>query len=78
MESTLLFGNGLNRLSEGVMSWDDLLKKLKGQNIFYNGKLPNTMIYERVFLEKPISKKVSHDIELEKKQNSGSSFLAFF
>ena len=55
MKQTLLFGNGINYLSENFISWKDLLEIIKGKNLFENGKLPNTMIYERGIIGNPIS-----------------------
>lgn len=52
---TILFGNGLNFLSENFISWKQLLDKIKGDNLFDDGKLPNTMIYERSIIGNPIS-----------------------
>lgn len=52
---TILFGNGLNYLSKDFISWKQLLDKIKGDNLFENGKLPNTMIYERSIIGNPIS-----------------------
>ncbi|MEZ9819689.1 SIR2 family protein [Shewanella sp. 10N.286.45.A1] len=51
MRNTLLFGNGLNRISENSVSWDSLLDKLKAGKKFTNKNLPNTMVYERIFME---------------------------
>lgn len=53
MKNTILFGNGINRLSPLNISWDELLVQIKESRVFKNGHLPNTMIYERVILEKP-------------------------
>ena len=50
MTNTVLYGNGLNRLSSNAVSWDDLLDELKGSNGFDNGRLPYTMVYERIFM----------------------------
>lgn len=55
MKKTILFGNGPNYLSEHYITWETLLEKIKGENIFANGKLPNTMIYERGIIGNPIS-----------------------
>jgi hypothetical protein len=55
MGNTLLFGNGINRISDNAVSWDNLLDQIKGVNRFPNGDLPNTMVYERIFMEKHIS-----------------------
>lgn len=52
---TILFGNGLNYMSQNHISWKDLLDRIKGNNLFENGKLPNTMIYERSIIGNPIS-----------------------
>jgi len=52
---TILFGNGLNYMSDNYISWKQLLDKIKGDNLFENGKLPNTMIYERSIIGNPIS-----------------------
>ncbi|EKN5111975.1 hypothetical protein DYG64_15900 [Yersinia enterocolitica] len=52
MENTIFFGNGINRLSENNVTWSDLLDNIKGINKFESGQLPNTMVYERIFLEK--------------------------
>lgn len=52
MTNTVLYGNGLNRLSKNAVSWEGLLNELKGSNSFDNGKLPYTMVYERIFMDK--------------------------
>ncbi len=52
MENTLFFGNGINKLNPQNESWNDLLDKIKDYPKFKNGDLPNTMIYERIILEK--------------------------
>lgn len=52
---TILFGNGLNYMSKSHISWTSLLDKIKGENLFENGSLPYTMIYERSILGSPIS-----------------------
>lgn len=53
MNKTLLFGNGLNQLTTGLISWKDLLDNIKKKNKFENLQLPNTMIYERILMERP-------------------------
>lgn len=49
METTVLFGNGVNRLSENGIEWKDLLKKVSSL-----GEIPNlnnnTMLYEYIVL----------------------------
>ncbi|UBM61374.1 SIR2 family protein [Candidatus Sulfidibacterium hydrothermale] len=69
MENTIFFGNGINRLSASNISWDDILKKIKGLRMFDDDTLPNTMTYERIILEKPsIHKDILYD-EFEVKKN---------
>lgn len=58
-EKAVLFGNGINRLSTHEISWSELLQTIKGKQHFENGALPNTMIYERAVLERPL---VDHDV----------------
>lgn len=53
MKNTILFGNGLNRLSPKNISWGHLLEIIKGSTKFNESLIPNTMIYERIILEKP-------------------------
>lgn len=52
MKSTLLFGNGLNQVTGDGPSWNYLLEQLKGSKSFKHSSLTNTMIYERIFLER--------------------------
>jgi hypothetical protein len=52
MKNSILFGNGLNYLSDDQISWNDLLNKIKGTNQFDSISLPNTMIYEKIMLHK--------------------------
>jgi len=47
MKKTVMFGNGLNYLSKNYIPWPELLNKIKGKASFENGKLPNTLVYER-------------------------------
>ena len=70
MKNSLLFGNGINRLTENSVSWNTLLEQLKGNKKFDNGELPYTMIYERVLLENDKNKslkidEVEYDIKRE-------------
>lgn len=53
IENSILFGNGINRLTPENISWSNLLDQLKENRKFDNDSLPNTMIYERIVLEKP-------------------------
>jgi hypothetical protein len=53
VEASLLFGNGINRLSTSNISWEALLQEIKGPRPFEDDQLPNTMIYERIILEAP-------------------------
>lgn len=59
LPTSLLFGNGLNQLSDNPVSWKSLLETIKGSHPFVSKHLPNTMIYERAVLEKPL---VDHDV----------------
>lgn len=52
MKNTILFGNGINRLIPTNISWSQLLDKIKGTNKFKDDILPNTMIYERIVLQR--------------------------
>ena len=67
MKNTVLFGNGLNRISERSVSWNDLLNKLKGDKPFKNNILPNTMVYERIFMEKhkPSSSEQADELKIK-------------
>lgn len=53
MNNTIIFGNGINRLSDKNISWGHLLDVIKGSRKFNDALLPNTMIYERIILERP-------------------------
>lgn len=63
MDTSILFGNGINRAIQSGVSWDDLLQKLMRNKAFKYQELPNTMTYERIFLER-IDKK--EELELKK------------
>jgi hypothetical protein len=52
LKNTLLFGNGLNLLSENPLSWDSLLEKLEVGNNTISSETPNTMKYEKIFLDR--------------------------
>jgi hypothetical protein len=52
MKHTILFGNGVNRLLPTNISWSQLLDQIKGSNKFNDETLPNTMIYERIVLQR--------------------------
>jgi hypothetical protein len=55
MNKTLLFGNGLNQLTDNLISWKHLLDNIKSKSKFESLNLPNTMIYERILMERPKS-----------------------
>ncbi|WP_368301723.1 SIR2 family protein [Kluyvera sichuanensis] len=65
MANTLFFGNGINRLSENHVTWSNLLDSIKGIKKFENGQLPNTMVYERIYLEKHAPDRCEKKDELE-------------
>ncbi|MGF1713332.1 SIR2 family protein [Photobacterium chitinilyticum] len=69
MENSVLFGNGLNRISDRSVSWKQLLDKIKSDNDFSDITLPNTMIYERIFMEKHEStvRERADEMEIKKK-----------
>ena len=48
-KAAILFGNGINRISENSVSWSDLLKEVGGSASNYE-KMPNTMIYEKILM----------------------------
>jgi len=52
VENTIFFGNGINRLIQSNISWAGLLDKIKAGKKFEDNNLPNTMIYERIVLQK--------------------------
>jgi len=68
MKNTLLFGNGINQLSHNSINWTELLEKLKREK-FANKTLPNTMIYERVLMERNGNNKGTHFLETEIKND---------
>jgi len=76
MRNTVLFGNGINRVSDNAVSWDRLLNNIKGANQFSNGKLPNTMVYERIFMEQHISKSSQNADELKIKDSIAKAMLS--
>ena len=51
---SILFGNGLNLLNEGTVSWNDLLKDIARESLDDN--IPNTLKYEAVILKQPYRK----------------------
>ncbi len=75
MANTLFFGNGINRLSENHVTWSDLLDNIKGINKFESGQLPNTMVYERIFLEKHAPDRSEKKDELEIKNVIANGLL---
>lgn len=75
MKNTVLFGNGINRLSTNAVSWDNLLYKIKGKNKFPHDSLPNTMVYERIFIGEHKANESQRIDELVIK-NKIASFLA--
>mgnify|MGYP002607941818 CR=1 FL=1 len=52
MEATILYGNGLNRLSKNPLDWNKLLHKLaqEGNTVLNTENKPYTMAYEELFL----------------------------
>jgi len=52
LKHTLLFGNGLNLLSDNPLSWDTLLNELEVGSNTISEETPNTMKYEKIFLDR--------------------------
>ena len=50
MKQSILFGNGVNLLNKGKLSWDELINKISNSKMI-NG-IPNTLKYEAVLVEK--------------------------
>ena len=48
---TVLFGNGLNRLTHGNPSWEDLLASIAKENL--ENDIPNTLRYEAIIVKQP-------------------------
>jgi hypothetical protein len=67
MGSTVFFGNGINQISDNAVSWEVLLNKLKGSNKFESCQLPNTLVYERIFMEQHVANKSQEADELQVK-----------
>lgn len=65
MRNTVLFGNGINRVSDNAVSWEYLLNAIKGSNVFDNGNLPNTMVYERIYMQQHVAIKTQKSDELK-------------
>lgn len=55
MNHTLLFGNGLNLLSESPLSWNSLLNELENGSNKISNDTPNTMKYEKILLDRSSS-----------------------
>ena len=71
MQDTVLFGNGINRLSANAISWDALLDGIKGTHKFNNGQLPNTMVYERIYLSR-----LKHDSSSKNQELAIKEYIA--
>jgi len=75
MSNTVLFGNGLNRVSNSSISWDELLNQIKADQPFSDASLPNTMVYERIFMEKNSLSKAGTSEELRIKTRIAEAML---
>ena len=58
---SILFGNGLNRLSDGALSWDDLLREIANQ--VFDKNIPPTLKYEAIILKQPYRAKTGEEEE---------------
>ncbi len=52
IESTIFFGNGVNRLNEDGKSWDDILTQISYRKVI--SSIPNTLKYESIVLPQKI------------------------
>ena len=59
MIQSILFGNGINRLSKGVQSWDDMIKSISKNELDKN--IPNPLKYEAILMEQPYQDASSND-----------------
>ena len=75
-KDSVLFGNGLNRLAPNSITWADLLTRMKGVRPFPNGDLPNTMIYERIVLERSLIDSEQEHVEFAVKTEIASALKA--
>jgi hypothetical protein len=68
MENTVFFGNGLNFIDnkDSTLSWENILNAIK-QKPFSNGDIPNTLIYEKIILDKVQSSDISVKKEIAEK-----------
>ena len=51
MQQSILYGNGINRLTEGMPSWDQLIKDVSDVTLDKN--IPNPLKYEALLMKKP-------------------------
>lgn len=51
MLQTILYGNGINRLTKGMPSWDQLIKEISDVKLDKN--IPNPLKYEALLMKKP-------------------------
>ena len=51
MIQSILYGNGINRLTKGMPSWDELIKDLF--KVELDARIPNPLKYEALLMKKP-------------------------
>lgn len=51
MIQSILYGNGINRVTGGIPSWNELLKEISDVDL--DNSIPNTLKYEVILMEKP-------------------------
>ena len=75
MEHTILFGNGINRLSANSVSWNDLLINLSKKDGYdlNIGNKPYTMVYEELLLSGGLSEIEIKEFIIEGLKDSGSN-----
>ena len=54
MLQSIFYGNGINRLTRGMPSWDQLIKELFDVELDKN--IPNPLKYEALLVKKPYKK----------------------
>lgn len=78
MLQTILYGNGLNLLSKGAPSWDELLKGISnGFDAVSQSDIPNTLKYEGLLMDSPYRSpsKVLMDVDNHILRSANGSIL---
>lgn len=78
MEKSVFFGNGLNRLNPDNPEWTAVLNYLKASRPFDSNMLPNTLIYDRIILEKHLPNLDFLGIENDIKKELAKQFTRIY